>query len=66
MVRAHFGEAGRDRRGLWVDDPGTGTRIRLGEVGREMAATLAEQGNTPAMRQVMKKPHYGLWFSKTF
>lgn len=65
-IRAHAGEAGRDRRGLWIDDADTGTRARLGEVGYEMAATLAGQGNIAAARQALARPHFGLWFSKTF
>jgi hypothetical protein len=60
------GEAGADRRGLWVDDRDTGTKIRLGEVGREMAYNLYGQGNRRAAEQAMRKPHFGLWFSKTF
>lgn len=65
-VRAHVGEAGRDYRGLWIEDADTGTRARLGYVGYEMAALLAEQGNMPAARQAMKKPHIGFTFSKKF
>jgi hypothetical protein len=49
-----------------VNDPRTGTRIRLGEVGHELAQTLAEQGNLQAARQALSKPHVGVWFSKTF
>lgn len=60
------GEAGADRRGLWIDDKDTGTRVRLGEVGMEMAMTLTEQGNIRAAREAMWKPHFGLWLSKTF
>lgn len=60
------GQAGKDRRGLWVDDRLTGTRIRLGEVGNELAYTFAEQGNTRLMKEALKKPHFGLWFSKSF
>lgn len=60
------GGAGTDRRGLWVDDKDTGTRLRIGEVGWEMAYDLYEQGNRRAAEQALKKPHFGLWFSKTF
>jgi hypothetical protein len=49
-----------------VDDKQTGTKIRLGEVGQEMAYTLYEQGNRRAAEQAMQRPHFGLWFSKTF
>jgi hypothetical protein len=60
------GEAGADRRGLWINDKDTGTRVRLGEVGMEMAMTLAKQGNMRAAHEAMSKPHVGLWFSKEF
>lgn len=60
------GEAGVDRRGLWVDDKRTGTKIRLGEVSSNMAMTFAEAGNARLAREAMSKPHFGLWFSKTF
>lgn len=61
-----MGEAGRDNRGFWVNDPYTGTRIRLGEVGLEMATTLAEQGNARASREALSRPRAGIWFEKTF
>ena len=57
---------GVDRRGLWVDDQFTGTKIRLGEVSTNLAMTLAEQGNKQAVQEVMCKPYFGLWFSKEF
>lgn len=59
------GEAGADARGLWLDDPDTGTAMRLGEVGRELAASLAPH-NAAASRSALSRPHIGLWFSKTF
>ncbi len=40
--------------------------MRLGEVGGELAQTLAQQGNMRAAREAMSKPHVGFWFSKTF
>ncbi len=60
------GKAGCDGRGLWVNDKRTGTKIRVGNVGQEMAYTFAEQGNMRLAREAMKKPHFGAWFSKTF
>ena len=60
------GEAGVNRRGLWIDDRETGTRFRLGEIGMDMAYHLTEIGNTRAARQVMSKPHAGFIFSKSF
>ncbi len=65
-VRALTGKAGKDRRGLWVNDPETGTKIRIGDVGQEMACTFAEQGNMRLAREAMAKPHMGVWFSKSF
>jgi hypothetical protein len=49
-----------------VNDERTGTRIRLGEVGQEMAYTFAEQGNMRLAREALSKPHVGFWLSKTF
>jgi hypothetical protein len=51
---------------LWINDPATGTRVRLGEVGQELAYSLAEQGNMQLAREAWSKPHVGFWFSKTF
>ncbi len=59
------GEAGLDRRGLWVDDKDTGFSLRLGEVGGLLARDLAPH-NPSASRQALSQPHAGLWFSKTF
>lgn len=60
------GEAGLDRRGLWVDDKHTGTRIRVGEVSGNLAQTFAEQGNMQLARECLKGPRLGFVFSKTF
>ena len=49
-----------------MNDERTGTQIRIGDVGINMAMTLAEQGNMRAAREAISKPHAGLWFSKTF
>ncbi len=57
---------GIDRRGLWIDDKATGTKFRLGEVGSNLAQSLAEQGNMPAAREAWSKPHAGVWFEKKF
>lgn len=60
------GEAGFNKGGFWTDDKDTGTKIKIGNVGQELAYTLAEQGNMTAAREAMSKPHFGFWFSKTF
>lgn len=60
------GEAGIDRRGLWVDDRHTGTKIRLGEVSANLAMTFAEAGQPRLVREALAKPHFGFYFSKTF
>ena len=60
------GEAGIDRRGLWIDDRDTGTKFRLGEVSSNLATTFAEAGNTHLTREALAKPHVGFFFSKTF
>jgi hypothetical protein len=60
------GEAGADRRGLWIDDKDTGTRVRLGEVSMEMAMTLAEQGNLSAAKQAISKPRIGFFWQRRF
>lgn len=59
------GEAGADGRGLWIDDPDTGTSVRLGAVGPELAQSLAAR-NPAAAREALARPHFGLWFSKKF
>lgn len=53
-------------RGLWIDDPDTGTKFRLGNVSYEMAAEFARHGNRRAMTDVMRHPHFGFWVEKTF
>jgi hypothetical protein len=60
------GKAGCDGRGLWVNDRRTGTKIRVGNVGQELAYTFAEQGNAQLAREALKKPHFGIWFSQSF
>lgn len=60
------GQAGADRRGLWVDDRLTGTKARLGLVGYDLAEALTLQGNRQAARQALAKPHFGFRFSKEF
>lgn len=65
-MRLQFGEAGRDYRGLWINDPDTGTKVRFGNISLEMAQEFYRQGNTRAGQEVMKKPTIGLWFSKEF
>ncbi len=60
------GKAGCDGRGLWVNDKRTGTKIRVGNVGQEMAYTFAERGNMRLAREVLSKPHAGVWLSKEF
>jgi hypothetical protein len=40
--------------------------MRLGEVGREMAYTLYSQGNRRAAEQALRRPTFGVWFSKEF
>ena len=57
---------GLDRRGVWVDDKRTGTKIRLGDVSMNMAHTLYEQGNRRAGEDCLRRPKFGLWFSKSF
>lgn len=72
MIRAALGQAGFDRRGLWIDDQDQGWALRVGEVSSEIYATgvhdnmsLDEfnqwnddmQGTGPVM---------GFFFSKSF
>jgi hypothetical protein len=60
------GKAGCDGRGLWVNDKRSGTKIRIGNIGQELAYTFAEQGNARLVREALSKPHVGFWFSKEF
>ncbi len=60
------GEAGIDKRGAFICDADTGTRVRVGTVGYELAASFAEHGNRRLMEKALKEPLVGLWFSKTF
>ncbi len=57
---------GVDRRGLWIDDKATGTKFRLGEVGGNIAQSLAEQGNIRAAQEAWSKPYFGFFASKEF
>ncbi len=59
-------EIGLDQRGAWVRDNDTGTSIRLGEIGYELASTILEHGNQRLADATLKKPVIGLWFSKSF
>ncbi len=61
-----FGEAGRDYRGFWINDPDTGTKVRLGNISPDMAQEFYRQGNTRAGREAMKAPVFGLWLSRDF
>jgi hypothetical protein len=66
VIRAGAGQAGADARGLWVNDPDAGTRIRLGDIGREMAYNAFATGNARMGRELLQGPVIGLWFSKSF
>ncbi len=59
-------EIGLDQRGAWVRDKDTGTSIRFGEIGYELAATILEHGNQRLADATLKKPVFGFWFSKSF
>lgn len=60
------GEAGVDYRGLWTRDDDTGTNIRVGSIGYELAEAFTTQGNYRAACEALRKPPFGAWFSKTF
>ncbi len=64
--RVFTGKAGKDRRGLWIRDKDTGTIFRAGEVGQEMGYHLGSIGETSLAREVISKPHFGIFVSKEF
>ena len=63
------GEAGLDKRGLWIDDktavnPWT---LRVGDVSQEMMYGACETGNDDFFRDVKEQgPIFGFFFSKSF
>lgn len=57
---------GVDRRGLWIDDPDTGTKFRLGEVSVNLAMAMAEHGNVRAAREAMGRVHLGAFLERRF
>lgn len=66
MLRNELGETGVDHRGLWIDDPDTGTRARIGMVGLDMAYDLYARGEKRLAEEVVRKPRFGIFVSKTF
>lgn len=60
------GEAGVDRRGAWIADADTGTFVRLGEVGYDIAAAMADAGHARAAREALSRPRIGFTIRKEF
>ncbi len=65
-IRALTGNAGIDRRGLWIDDAGAGFKFRLGEVGYDLAKMFTESWNTALSREALSKPYIGFTVQKSF
>lgn len=58
-MRVRSGRAGVDKRGFWVNDPASGLRLRIGEVGINLARETRDL-------RVLKTPRFGFWFEKSF
>ena len=70
-----MGEAGFDRRGLWIDDKEQGWSLRVGEVSSNIYLSAAEGYMDSGDREGLARwnedmssvgPVFGLFFSKRF
>lgn len=65
-MRWRLGEAGIDRRGLWIDDPAAGARFRLGLVGLDLAGDFYSRGQRRLAEEALSKPRLGVFVERRF